>query len=87
MAFTWSDRWADGDNDLESKHAAYVSASQSYEPGDKDDNGNMAKLGQALLDAMNNVDTSNFRDKSDFQGYVMELNSAVDRFRSNFEKV
>ena len=47
----------------------------------------MAQLGQELLDAMGNVDTSNFRDKNDFDGYKMELQSAVDRFDSNFKKV
>jgi hypothetical protein len=87
VAYTWNPRWEDGNDSLQSAHDAYAHMSQSYEPGDKESNQAMSQLGQELLDAMGSVDTSGFGDKSDFDGYKMELQSAVERFKSNFEKV
>ena len=87
LAYTWNARWEDGNDALQTAHDSYVSASQAYEPGDKDSNSMMAQLGQELIDKMNEVDSSAFRDKADFDGYKTELQSAVERFRSNFEKI
>ena len=87
MAYVWNAGWENGNDALQSAHDAYAHMSGSYEPGDKESNQAMGQLGRELLDAMNGVDASAFRDKSDFDGYAMELRSAVERFKSNFEKI